>query len=67
MDTDLNRRWSAHCHRMAEATRAIADWCDDPEMMNAYEALAARWTERAQTPPAFRRARPRLVEVALPR
>jgi hypothetical protein len=47
MDADAERRWHAHCHRMAEATYAIADWCEDPDMMRAYLDLAAKWTRMA--------------------
>lgn len=53
MDTERMQRWTAHCHRMAEATYAIADWCEDTEMMGAYLALAARWLQiAAEGPPA---------------
>lgn len=44
-------RWAAHCHRMAEATYAIADWCEDTEMMAAYLALAAQWVQIAAKGP----------------
>lgn len=43
--------WRAHCHRMAEATYAIADWCEDREMMDAYVKLAAKWVRMANEPP----------------
>ena len=46
--------WKQHCHHMAEATHAIADWCDDPEMLGAYLSLAAKWLEAADKPPAVR-------------
>ena len=47
MGRDAERRWVAHCQRMAEATYAIADWCEDLEMMRAYLDLAAKWTRLA--------------------
>jgi hypothetical protein len=43
MDDERQLRWCAHCLRMAEATHALADWCEDLEMMGAYVALAAKW------------------------
>ena len=54
MDGDRKRRWVAHCHRMAEATYAIADWCEDAEMMGAYLALAAKWVKIASAGPPAR-------------
>lgn len=57
MDADAKRRWEAHCLRMAEATHAIADWCEDPEMMGAYLELAARWLRMAEQPPPLGRGR----------
>jgi len=50
MDEALQRRWKAHCERMAEATHALADWCDDPGMMAGYLELAARWIAMASGP-----------------
>lgn len=44
-------RWREHCLRMAEATHAIADWCEEPEMMGAYLALGARWIRMADEDP----------------
>jgi hypothetical protein len=55
MDLDAKRRWEAHCHRMAEATHAIADWCEDLDMMGAYLELAARWLRMADSPPSYSR------------
>jgi hypothetical protein len=53
MDDEQQRRWQAHCARMAEATYAIADWCEDPDMMDAYVALGAQWLQLAtKGPPA---------------
>lgn len=49
-DEERRRRWRAHCERMAEATYAIADWCEDPEMMQAYIGLGARWLRMADEP-----------------
>jgi hypothetical protein len=49
---EASRRWEAHCYRMAEATHAIADWCEDPAMMGAYLELAARWILLANEAPA---------------
>ena len=57
MDGDRKSRWVAHCHRMAEATYAIADWCEDAQMMGAYLALAAKWVQMAaEGPPDAPRA-----------
>ncbi|MDB5448728.1 MAG: hypothetical protein JWQ97_4045 [Phenylobacterium sp.] len=50
-DDDRQRRWSAHCHRMAEDTYALADWCEDLDMMEAYVELAAKWVIMAEGPP----------------
>jgi hypothetical protein len=50
-EDERRRRWSAHCHRMAEATYALADWCEDAEMLAAYLDLAARWIRMAEEPP----------------
>lgn len=47
MDNEQKRRWTAHCRRMAEATYALADWCDDPQMMASYVALGAKWVQMA--------------------
>ena len=56
MDLVLNderkRLWRAHCQRMAEATYALADWCEDPDMMRLYIDLAGKWLVMAQAPPA---------------
>lgn len=57
MDDDRKQRWAAHCHRMAEATHAIADWCEDPKMMAAYLELAASWIKLAEQAPAAPRSR----------
>ena len=51
MDTERMSRWTAHGHRMAEAIYAIADGCEDAEMMGAYLALAARWLQIAADGP----------------
>ena len=37
--------------RMAEATHAIADLCDDNAMIEGYCALAAQWVRMAEEPP----------------
>jgi hypothetical protein len=50
-DDARRRLWAAHCHRLAEMTYAIADWCEDPEMMSAYVALGARWIALAADGP----------------
>ena len=36
---------------MAEATYALADWCEDPDMMRLYISLAGKWLVMAQAPP----------------
>ena len=61
MDKDLERRRIEHCHAMANATYAIADWCEDPDMLATYLELAAKWLRMAATPgeasePGARRA-----------
>lgn len=51
-ETDEDKlRWNSHCRRMAEATYALADWCEDPEMMSLYVDLAARWLRLAERAP----------------
>ncbi len=50
-EDDERRRWAAHCHRMAEATHAIADCCENLAMLAAYIDLAARWIIMAEEPP----------------
>jgi hypothetical protein len=50
-DEQRQLRWCAHCLRMAEATHALADWCEDVEMMGAYVALAAKWINLSSAPP----------------
>lgn len=52
LEAARRRRWAAHCHGMAEATHALADWCDDPEMIRGYLELAARWIKMAELAPA---------------
>lgn len=55
MSDDRERRWIAHCHRMAEASYALADWCEDADMMANYIKLGGLWIElAASTPPASR-------------
>lgn len=51
MNADAKRRWEAHCHRMAEATHAIVDCCEDLDMMGAYLELAAKWIRLATDGP----------------
>ncbi len=51
IEDERQRRWTAHCHRMADATQAIADWCEDVEMMRTYIELAAKWLNLAKQPP----------------
>jgi len=48
---ERERLWRAHCFRMAEATQAVADWCEDLDMLRAYIELAARWVKMANEPP----------------
>ena len=50
------RLWAAHCHQMAEATYAVADWCEEPEMIRGYLALAAQWLRLAESPAQARRS-----------
>jgi hypothetical protein len=50
-ENERQRRWVAHCRRMAEATYALADWCEDAAMLAAYLDLAARWIRMAEEPP----------------
>jgi hypothetical protein len=35
---------------MADATYALADRCEDPEMLRGYVELAARWIRMADDP-----------------
>jgi hypothetical protein len=35
--------WAAYCRQMAEMTYAIAERCEDTEMLKTYLALGARW------------------------
>jgi hypothetical protein len=49
MDKDLERCRIEHCLAMARATYAIADWCEDPDMLARYIDLAARWLRLAET------------------
>jgi hypothetical protein len=56
MDRERKRDWTAYCHRMAEMAYAMADQCQDPEVMNVYIGLGARWILHGQhCPPAPRR------------
>jgi hypothetical protein len=48
MNSDV---WKTHCRHMAEATHALADWCDDVEMLRAYLELAAAWIRMGDGPP----------------
>jgi hypothetical protein len=49
--TARRERWRTHCHRMAEATQAIADRCESPRMIATYVELAATWIRMAGGPP----------------
>ncbi len=52
-DEERRRRWRAHCLQMAEARYALADDCDDLEMLRAYVDEAARWVKLSEEhPPA---------------
>ncbi|HKR89186.1 MAG TPA: hypothetical protein VJS38_13525 [Phenylobacterium sp.] len=42
--------WREHCLQMAYSTEALAHWCDEAEMMNAYLELAAKWKAKADRP-----------------
>jgi hypothetical protein len=53
MDDERQRSWCAHCLRMAEATHALADWCEDPAMIGGYIALAAKWIALSAQHPAW--------------
>jgi hypothetical protein len=61
MDDETQRRWIAHCQRMAEATYALPDWCEDRWMAGAYAALGARWLQMAKSPPAPAESAPEVV------
>jgi hypothetical protein len=43
--------WPRHCAQMAEATRAMAELCDEAAMMADYLDLAARWERKASGEP----------------
>jgi len=47
LDDERQRRWVLHCERMAEATHALADWCEDADMLATYLELAAKWMRMA--------------------
>ena len=53
MDDERQAGWRTHCLRMAEATHALADCCEDRQMIGAYIALAARWINMSAEPPAW--------------
>lgn len=44
--------WREHCLQMAYSTEALAQWCDEAEMMGAYLDLAAKWKAKADGPQA---------------
>jgi hypothetical protein len=46
-ESELQLAWRDHCLRMAHATEALARWCADLAMTNAYLDLAAEWIRRA--------------------
>jgi hypothetical protein len=48
--------WRDHCLQMAASTEALANWCEDAEMMNAYLDLARMWETKAAGQPAGRAA-----------
>ena len=43
MSDQRKPHWAAYCRQMAEMTYAIADQCEDAELLKAYLALGARW------------------------
>lgn len=47
---ELQDSWRDHCLRMAHSTEALAKWCDEPEMLDAYLSLAAQWKAKAARP-----------------
>ena len=49
---EQRRRWRAHCGRMAAATYALADCCEEPKMLGGYLQLAAMWVNMADALPA---------------
>ena len=51
-DDERRRCWRAHCFRMAEASYALADTCDDLDALRGHIAEAAAWVNRAERPPA---------------
>jgi hypothetical protein len=51
MDDERQASWRTHCLEMAEATHALADRCEDPQMIGGYIALAARWINLSAEPP----------------
>jgi hypothetical protein len=57
MGKRLDDGWRAHCHEMARAAHAIADRCEDSDMLAAYVALAARWLRLADAAPTAERPR----------
>lgn len=53
MDDERQTSWRTHCLRMAEATHALADRCEDRKMIAAYVALAAQWINMSARSPAW--------------
>ena len=52
-DADRIWLWPQHCLRMADATRVIADLCDDPDMRTRYLQLAERWEAKVSEGPSL--------------
>ena len=53
MTHDQERAWAAYCNRMAETSYAMADWCEDPEIMEVYIQLGGYWVRMGmEGPPA---------------
>lgn len=48
---ELPDGWRDHCLQMAHSTEALAQWCEDAEMMHAYLQLAAKWKTKAESRP----------------
>jgi hypothetical protein len=48
VEPEQRQQWRLHCRSMAEATYAMADQTDEPEMIEAYLALAAKWLRLAE-------------------
>jgi hypothetical protein len=50
VEPEADKAWRDHCLQMAPSTEALAHWCDDAGVMNAYLELARKWEAKAASP-----------------